>query len=281
MNATLSVLYRHICSEYKNWKMVAALLIGVTFSIFPTASAYITLSHAVQYEIQVLEPYIVAMSTPYQYVALFLGLCLLTSDAPFMNNRSVYEILRIGKRRWFTERMLYINSLCLLYFVVVFFSCIAMAAICGESRFDNHWSSTMHLLAERQPAFVIAEYRLSFPYPRMIRELTPYMAALFSFMLTLLYGITLSIITLFFNAVGHKRLGTIISLAVHIIGYIINANGPFLFLQQLSLLSSALLAYYYEDVYKMNILFTIAIYIGLMFAIWHLSRKYSSRFQMR
>ena len=83
-----SILGHHICTEKVNWKMHAAFLLGVTLCIFPVVINYITFSRSTGYTIQIFEPYILVMSTSYQYVALILGLLLLISDAPFINNRT-------------------------------------------------------------------------------------------------------------------------------------------------------------------------------------------------
>lgn len=281
MKSILSILRHHLSSEDMDWRVVAALLLGVTMCIFPVASNYITLSRAVGYEIQAFEPYIITMSTSYQYVAIFLGLFLLIAEAPFVNDRSTYEILRVGKRQWFTERIMYVNIMCSVYLLVMFVACVAIAAINGNAIWDNQWSSTMSLLAERQPQFAISEYRLFFPYPRLMTELTPYNAAIYSFFLTLLYGVVLAMVALFFNSIAKWRMGVIISLGVHIVGYVINANGPIYFPQQWSPLSCAMLAYYYDDLYNMDSLITLTIFIGAWLMMWHCIRRISCRFEPR
>lgn len=281
MKSMLSILRHHLCSDKVDWRVFAALLMGVTMCIFPVVSNYITLSHAVGYEIQVFEPYIIAMSTSYQYVAIFLGLFLLIAEAPFVSDRSTYEILRVGKRQWFTERIMYVNIMCGVYLLIMFISCVVIAAVSGNAIWDNQWSSTMSLLAERQPQFAISEYRLFFPYPQLMSELTPYNAATYSFLLTLLYGVMLAMVALLFNSLARWRMGVIISLGVHIVGYVINANGPLYFPQQWSPLSCAMLAYYYDDLYKMDVLITLTLFIGAWLMMWHCIRRSSYHFELR
>jgi len=273
MSMLWQVLRHHFAEECRKPKLLASFLLGIAMCVYPTAINYLNFARAVGGQVQVLEAYIVVMSTPYQFAAICLGVFLMAADAPFLNDRTAFEVLRIGKRKWMTERLIFGNMACLLYFVVVFLSCMALCVLKGNVYFTNKWSSAMLMLTEKQPEFAATAFRLYFPYPQLTRNLLPIMAAAASFIFGLAYGSLIFMAVMSVSSVSVRRWGVTLALGFHVVGYIINANGPIVISQRFSLLSSSLLAYYCCDLYDMDCYTTVVVMLFLWFFAWTVARR--------
>ncbi len=279
MRNLLSMVFKRFTVSKQNWVVLASLAIQMILCIF-SVNAYVSYANAIECRIQAFEPYLIITSTSFRFFAAILGFFVLTANIPDETDRSAYEIIRTGKRSWLTEKMWFIIFLCVLYSSFMVLICIVLSSFKVKFDFQNKWSEAMKTLAERNPSFANLNFGLSFPYPLFVRKLTPYKALALSFFLETGYMILLGEISFCLNAFCKHRIGTISSIGIHIIGYIINMNGPLNVPQKYSFLSNSLLAYYYVDAYGLTLSITITIYIMIPLLVWFVLRYFSKYYQL-
>lgn len=267
MRVLLSVAKKEIRIWLTRPKVWSAFLLGMCFCAY-TAEKYISFSEAIGSSMQVTEIYTIIGSSTYYFTGILLGVLLLLSDAPFVNSRSRYEIIRIGKVAWLRSQMLYITLSVLIYFLIIMLFTMLIACVIGKASWANAWSRSMGILAYDNPYFAISEFKLTFPYPLMISTVTPYLASVLTLVFNILYCLLLCMCMYVFNLVVEKKIGWFLATIIHFSGYIIITNGIITNgRQRFSPLSCAFFANQFVDSTRINIINASLLFLVLLYAL--------------
>lgn len=151
---------------------------------------------------------------------IFLGVLLLLSDAPFVNDFSQSVLLRTSRMKWAAAYLLYIALCCFAYclLLLVFSLLVAMP----NAYADDVWSYPMMQLAAGRAGFVegVSFFSVSF-----LQKFTPVQGGLITLAFQISYGFVLGAAMFFFNMVFHRVVGTVLALCAHVAGVIIYVEG--------------------------------------------------------
>lgn len=253
-----------------NFRIWAAYALGFGLCL-KNMHAYISLANGIDYSIQIMEPYIlIGTRIPY-FMGTLLGGLLLVSDAPFITQLSNYEIIRVGRKKWVITQMLYIVFRCIRYSVaILFFSCF-MSFISTDVIWSNNWSETMNMVAVEQSYFVIRKFAFSFEFPEYIMEVKPYLAMLLTLFYNSLYMILAGFCIFVINLIFKHGAGWLVAAILHIVGYVIYANGGAVLSIKYSLLCCAAPGYHYIEKYSMSPIYSATILVVISLIIFVLA----------
>lgn len=268
--------------QFQSWKndgkIWAAFMLSVAFS-FMYAYRYISFVNLMRTEIQILEPYIIIGSSKHSFTGIFLGCILMLSDAPFLNERSDYEVLRVGTDKWMKSRVLYVAGAILLYNLAVIIETILLVLIAGAVKTNNGWSSAIVLLAEQSPNFAISNFKLAFEYPEFVHAVKPYFAACITLVFNCSYCFIIAMIILLANILSKRNIGWILAAVAHIFNYVISNNG-FLVNIHISLLECATPAGQFSENTALNPYLSTWIFLILCVFFVYLSSRISLRMKI-
>lgn len=276
MKTVFSLLFHHFSAWRSDHRVHAAFLLGIALCIMPV-SRYMAYARVMGSSIQIWEPFIYMGSTVSSLTGIFLGVLLLMSDAPFLCERSPYEILRTGKKYWIAANIIYVFISCLLYMIVILLVTILISCAAGKITLNNHWSAAMETLAEKQPEFAVLTYKIKFPYPEWINSVSPFTALLQTLLYNGLYMAVISLCIFCVNLWANINCGWLFAAAVHIVGYVIYANGPLVFPQKLSLLVCSVPSIHYAEGYGISNSYAAVLLCALAAILIYLTQRASTR----
>lgn len=243
MRAILTLTYRHLRSWRSNYHVWAAFLLGTAMCL-KNSFGYLSFANGIGSAVQVFEPYIIIGSRIPFLMGILLGNLLLLSDAPFVSAVSKYEILRIGRKKWFASQVLYVVFSCVLYSLYILLLTGVITFLYSKTYAQNAWSSAMNLIAVKQTDLVVKKYGFSFAFPELIARTSPCGAAFSTVVFNCLYMVLIGFCILTVNLLCKKNFGWIVAAAVHMIGYIAYANGGLVIPLRYSLLCCCAPAYH-------------------------------------
>ena len=252
-----------LLSQTKFWM---AWAVGISLILLPTYRLISYIS-SIGGKMQLLECYTVISSTVSYFSGIVIGMILIVSDVPFLSERTITEMIRCGKKAWYTAKVQTIASVTFFYLLSVLAASIIIPMCCGlDVSLDNTWSSSMMMLV-KNPSTFVTTFRLYFPYDECVQATLPYALSTLAFVLNYLYLLTLGLVAFVFNMIRNRTYGVAAAILWHLIGYIIYANGPMVFPQQFSLLSSSMAVLQYTSVYQLNVWNTFVIYCFVIAAL--------------
>ena len=252
-----------LLSQTKFWM---AWAVGISLTLLPTYrfSSYLS---AIGGKMQLLECYTIISSTASYFSGIVIGMILIVSDAPFISERTITEMIRCGKKAWYATKVQTTAIVIFFYLLSVLAASFIIPMCCGlDVSLDNAWSSSMMMLV-RNPSTFVATFKLYFPYDECMQTTLPYALGTLAFALNYLYLLTLGLVAFAFNMIGNRAYGVAAAILWHLVGYIIYANGPMYFPQQLSLLSSSMAVLQYTSVYQLNVWNSLVIFSFVIVAL--------------
>lgn len=275
MRTITTLTYRHLKSWRLNYHVLAAFLLGTALCL-KNMYGYLSFANGIGSPVQLFEPYIIIGSRIPFFIGVLLGNLLLLSDAPFVSPVSKYEILRVGQKKWFWSQILYIIISCILYSLYILMLTGVIAFLYSQICVQNVWSNAMDMVAVKQIDLGI-KYGFSFAFPELIRSVSPYAAAFFTFVFNSLYMILIGFCILIVNLLSVSGFGWIIAAIIHIIGYIAYANIGIGIPLKVSLLCCAAPAYHYISVLRMSAGYSFCLLFILNISFVCIGRYFISR----
>jgi len=220
-----------------NPRVYLSFLLGVVFVLMPTMR-YLGYAKVIGQPINIFEPFIIIVNDRFANAFLFLGYLLLISDAPFMEHRSFYSVIRVNRRSWVSGMCFYIFSSALTYYVGMLV--ISMLAGVTTGFIANIWSDPLYTLAANAPGFALVDYNISFSNLQYIQLFTPALAIVQGLSLPILYATVIGLIIFLINVNNRRIFGGIVALIIHISGFTMLSAGFMLSAQHLSLLCNAM-----------------------------------------
>lgn len=219
----------------------------------------------------------------YAPVALFLAVLVLVSDIPFTSQSETYTLLRISRKKWIAGKVLYLVSICAIYYLIVY---AAGALFIAENAYGgNLWSEPLYIIANDTTSALSLSSNVYFPYAYILNNLTPYLAAFLIYLLSVSYATLMSLLVFWLNLKISRILSYAAVMLVHIVSYTLTALSATPSRINLSLFSNSLLMFHNigagSDERYNSILQTVIIYgviIGLLvLMILHAIKRYDFR----
>ena len=261
----------------KSEKSLAVILLGVGMVCY-FGSRYFRFANLNTMADNPVESFIILGSDQRSFTCVtFFPLMLLTFDAPFFSDRSVYEIVRVGKYRWLTSKILFVVLEILMYQLLVFGFSVLLSFCSARTMVWKGWSPAMEYLTGDGWQLVASRFQLSFPYPEFLQDLSPWGAVGITSLFNGAYCLVLALVMISCNILLKDTKGWVIAAAIHILGYVIRNNGRgILFRFGFSLLNCALPAWQfsgnsYGDAIVSGV--TFAVLILLLLPIRTLERR--------
>ena len=188
-----------------------SFLLGLNF-MFSPAIAYVRFAHALSQRVQIFEPFILAGSNKNTFMYIFLGVLMLLSDAPFVNDLSQNVLFRTSRRQWAGGYLFYIALCCLIYYTALLAFSILVA--CANGYTGNLWSYPMAQLA----AGASVDSGLSFANLAFLQRFSPWQSALLTLFLQASYAFVFGAAMFILNMRFNRAVGTAIVLFLHAAG---------------------------------------------------------------
>lgn len=221
-------------------RLYLALILGGTIqiiSVFPL----LDFSKAMGEPLGIFEAFIYFNTDTYTATCAFLGAVLMVSDIPFSSQNEIYTLLRVSRKTWVAGKVLYLLGISEVYYLVLF---IAGALFISENAFvANIWSLPLTVLVQNQAPELAWEYQVSFPYGHLL-TLTPAIACVLSYLLSVCYVFVMSLIIFWLNLRISKVLSYLAAVLVHVAGYILTIGFLTDSYRKFSLLANSLLMYH-------------------------------------
>ena len=193
-------------------RLYLALILGCTIqiiSVFPL----LDFSKAMGEPLGIFEAFIYFNTDTYTATCAFLGAVLMVSDIPFSSQNETYTLLRVSRKTWVAGKVLYLLGISAVYYLVLF---IAGALFISENAFvANIWSLPLTVLVQNQAPELAWEYQVSFPYGHLL-TLTPAIACVLSYLLSVCYVFVMSLIIFWLNLRISKVLSYLAAVLVHV-----------------------------------------------------------------
>lgn len=228
LNKRISTIFEITAYQYRKSlvspKFYIGLAIGLIFVIRTTLGLR-GFALSLDENVNILEPFILSANSSDTIFFALLGYILILSDAPFIDQRTLYTIIRSGKETWTSSIVLYILSSSFIYYVILLLgTCLCVADISFTS---NMWSSPFYSLAAYSPVYAINDYGIVFSNIEFLMVSTPLIALVQSLLLPTAYLSLIGMIMFAINMNINKNLGSIVALIFHAIGYMILLESSF------------------------------------------------------
>lgn len=142
----------------------------------------------------------------FEKYGLFL-LILLTCDAPFMGENSLYAIYRSGKMTWVTGKILYIFALNIIFQLILFLS--QLIVLLPNAGISREWGSVLYTAA-KNPESISGYSGYGSVSDSLISAMTSAEAVAKQMLLCIFLGSVIGVITFFINGLTKKAAGSVI-----------------------------------------------------------------------
>lgn len=234
-------MFRILRLQFRTWKtkpMVwIGFLLGMSFVLANTLDVVRTAQGSEEW-IQMFEPTILSGSSAWQSLFLLLGVLLILSDSPFLNDLTPAVTMRASRIKWFAAQILYILATCFLYYLIL--TAFSMILSLSVSYPQNVWSHLLYSAASGK-SDAIEFSNLSF-----MKTWLPVSAWMITIFFQTIYAATLEWILFFINTHMRRNGGICIVMLIHILGYVLFLEG-FAGIRKLSLLIHALPALHVDQ----------------------------------
>lgn len=225
-------------------RIYIALFIGCVMQII-SSMPLLEFSQLLDKPLGIFESLIYFNCDTFTASSTFLGVILLVSDIPFSSENETYTLMRVSRTNWVLGKFIYLFCICLFYYFVV--TVAGMLFISENAYMGNFWSEPIYLLVKDNNMNFAANYNVYFPYSHILLGLTPLKAFISSYLLSVSYAFTMSLLIFWLNLEISFVLSYIPVIMLHIIGYLIAALLKSYFYMRFSLLGNSLLMYHNTD----------------------------------
>ena len=80
-----------------------------------------------------LEAFVIIGSSRNYCMFTLLGVLVMLSDAPFIDDMNIYVSLRVTRRTWFVSKFVYVLMNCMLFYLAVMIATVLLCAPAVES----------------------------------------------------------------------------------------------------------------------------------------------------
>ena len=222
-------------------RFYVALLIGAVVQMVTTVPLF-DFAQSIGEPLHIVDAFLYYNGDVFSVAAASLGIILLVSDAPFTAQSEIYSLLRVSRYRWVVGKILYILSMCIAYYAVMFLVSVLYTA--GNTFFENIWSQPLYMLARDDTGVFLVQYGVTFYYSYLLSEFSPYTAFFVSFFLSIGYAFVLSLLVFLLNLKLPNALAFLTATMFHVVNYCMLNIISTKIVQKYSLLVNSSLAYH-------------------------------------
>lgn len=204
--------------EQKSGRVVMGYLLGLALTAY-FANDFLEYAAALGEPVNILETFCVAEQN---MLFLSLGWLLVIADAPFVKKNTYLLLYRCGTRLWNMGMILYLFSQAFLYTACLAAFTVAISSFRGFA--GSVWSSPVYFLVTDLGKNARAGHRVSFSLA-MTKYMTAPWAFAVAFLFMYLYLVVLGMLLYVCNLAAPGILGAVITLCVHMFGYLLNMDG--------------------------------------------------------
>ena len=216
------------------------VIIGAMGYIFDLIR-YVKFSVYLGEPLNVFEPFVASSSNYVTVTISVFALLFLLSDLPNNAADDNFTLLRMSRRRWLCSKIIYMLSVCaLFYFVIAAITFIAAAPFAFVS---NVWSVPVEKMCFEDPYLSADLFGVSYYAPEVVTHLLPIQALLHSYALVTLYSAVLCMLLLSLKLlIYHQYISLSAVYIIHALGYLplLVVMGP----RPYSLFAEGLLTYH-------------------------------------
>lgn len=234
---------------FVNIRFYVSMLIGITMHIV-CIMPLVEFADSMGSKLNIVELFTYFNCDVFTYAAALLGFFLLVSDIPFAAYDEIYILMRQNKRKWLIGKIMFLFIASLLYYMVIIVAGIlyAMGTVC----LDNGWSDALKTLETDNSGIYASVFSVSFPYSHILSGFTPFQAFSISFVLSVLYSFSMSLLLFLLNLIWPRVIGYFATILIHCLGYAMVAVLSVNKLAKFSLFGNSALMYhsvgsYYTD----------------------------------
>lgn len=211
-----------------------------------------------------LEAFIYFNTDEYAAACIFLGAILMVSDIPFSAQNETYTLLRTSRRQWVFGKILYLLAISIVYYLVMLL--FSILYISENAFIANTWSEIFPILVRVQAPELAGKYDVYFPYEH-IMALSPVVACLAGYLLSVCYAFVMSLIIFLLNLRISKVLSYLAGIMIHVLGYLISIGMLGNYVHRFSLLSHSLLMFHNIGGSQSEVLFPTLIQSFVVYAV--------------
>lgn len=203
---------------HKNLHIVLIyLVVSVVCGIF--CEQLRNISYAIKSPINIVDAFIMINNNKYSHLFIVIGILLINSSSPFMDDDQYVVLIRTGKTKWLNNRF-FLSVLNVLIYLTVILGATILFTI-NISFVGNYWSILSRGTAMNLGYVISNGPPVTFSLS-MINSMPVYEAALQTFLLMAIYCIFLSEIILVINLKFKSNVGFVFAIGVHFIGWVVN-----------------------------------------------------------
>ena len=202
MLSCMKVALWHLKSWKGSARTIVVLILAIVMTVYQSME-YIGYAKEIGSIVNIFETYIMVTNNTTYSTVMFILFLVLFSDAPFMDNNSLYVVSRIGRYRWCIGKILYIIIATIVFNII----CMLTAVIVSipYSYPGDIWSSTF-VSAVNGDAVELG-YQAFFTNREVIYVFNPLKIALISKGLKILLNILMGMMLFVLNLANGKVLG--------------------------------------------------------------------------
>lgn len=202
-----------ICEAFLSLRIWAGYLVG--YIMLMGGREY--LDYAGHDSIQICEPFLVMQGNVKAFYALYFGLFIIISDAPYLNARTQSVVMRVTRTTWRRAMMIYTAVQSAVYMSVV--ALLSMLISIPYAYTGNIWSVTFQQAVKMTAVSGKAYVFLTAPSRQLLTFGSPWKCFFVSLVLLSAYGYILSLIVFLFNFRFLKNVGTGIAFIIHLFSF--------------------------------------------------------------
>lgn len=250
------------------------ILIGYLYSLWMGISIgmrYTSFSSGMQ--IGIFDAFILLSNERFQVTLLMIGLLIVIADAPFVDSRTYYVLIRSSSSKWRHSMVVYIALQIFIYEGIALAGSMIPCLLGGNLGTINEWNEVFQIMQNAMPRTAISRYNLPMLGNGILKSFSVIQALVHSFALNCAYLFLLGLVIFTGNLNSRLPLGNIIAIGIHLIGMLVMSD--FVPLYKPSLVAHGILTFHTESgplsLTESYLVFSI-LYIILMIILHNMSK---------
>lgn len=214
-------------------------------------------SYSSVFQIGIFDSFILLMNRPLNLSLIIIGFFVLIADAPFVNGRTYYVMIRSGTLAWHISMLGYLFLQLMIYMGMIMLGCIIPEVIRGNVTME--WSESMQILLKATPKNAILVYNFPIIDGKLLETWSSGETAAHCFLLCFLYTFFLGLIVYIGNLNFSLPIGHLCAVAIHFIGVLTLSD--FVPVYWLSLVAHGILQYHIPKSGELSLVHSYALFL--------------------
>lgn len=201
------------------------ILIGYLYSLWMGISIgmrYTSFSGGMQ--IGIFDAFILLSNEKFQVTLLMIGFLIVIADAPFVDSRTYYVLIRSSSSKWRHSMVVYIALQVFIYEGIALLGSMIPCVIGGNPGTLNEWSEVLQIMQNAMPEIAVSNYDLPIIGNGILKSFSVVQALIHSFVLNSAYLFFLGLVIFAGNLNSRLPLGNIIAIGIHLIGMLVMSD---------------------------------------------------------